>query len=63
MAADGMTSGFGLIDVPSTDAVTEYGATSASEVRRASITISHTPAIGFATVRLFGLQPCATAGE
>ena len=54
-------SGFGDTVAPRIEAVSVNGASSASDVRRASTVTSQTPACGFATVRLVGLPRAAAA--
>jgi hypothetical protein len=55
--ADAILSGFGETLAPSADTVSVYGAATASDVRRPSTTISHTPGVGDWAVRLVGLCP------
>src|SRR3977135_4468832 len=59
--ADAMSSGLGVIVAPSTAALSDHGATSTSDVRRASTMISQTPGIGLTTVRLVGVPPAQPA--
>ncbi len=56
-AASGSTSGFGSTEAPCTAIASDQSDVGASDVRRASTTISHTPGMGSVTVRLVAVPP------